>query len=217
VSVGQLFAGSMIPGLMLVGLYILYQLVFAFLRPDDGPGDPAGGTRPHLRRELARALVPPIVLIVAVLGSILGGVATPTEAAAVGAIGATLLAGLRQRAILADLSGRRSRRRRWSLLGGAFDLRLGRARRRRCRPIAIGAAALAVGLAFGVAVALWRCFRGAACCRRVHATMTITAMIFATLIGATLFALVFRGLGGEETVELLSRPSRAVSSARCWR
>ena len=96
-SVGQVFAAAMIPGLMLVGLYISYQIIVAWLRPSHAPALPAEeiagqGTD---RRRLWDVLVPPILLIVAVLGSILGGVATPTEAAAVGAVGATMLAGYR--------------------------------------------------------------------------------------------------------------------------
>ncbi|WP_170985158.1 TRAP transporter large permease subunit [Roseomonas sp. AR75] len=206
VSVGQLFAGSMIPGLMLVGLYILYQLVIAFLRPELAPAIPREEAARISTRELLNALVPPIVLIVAVLGSILGGVATPTEAAAVGAIGATMLAGLRQKG------------RAWPihlgalcavgvvLLGMLFDLRLGRAQPPLADRIALaGAAVLCLGLAFGVIVALWRCYGAGVLSAVSHTTMTITAMIFATLIAATLFSLVFRGLGGEETVkELLS-------------
>ncbi len=97
VSVGQLFAGSMIPGLMLASIYILYQVVLCRLRPEVGPAMPAAERAGVTAADLARALVPPIALIVAVLGSILAGVATPTEAASVGAVGATLLAGLRIR------------------------------------------------------------------------------------------------------------------------
>jgi TRAP-type mannitol/chloroaromatic compound transport system permease large subunit len=58
-------------------------------------------------------------------------------------------------------------------------------------------------MAFGILLALWRCFRAGVLSAVTHSTMTITAMIFATLIGATLFSLVFRGLGGEETVKAM--------------
>jgi TRAP-type mannitol/chloroaromatic compound transport system permease large subunit len=99
VSVGDLFAGALFPGLALVGMYILYTAVICLVRPDAGPPIPrdelydtaSGG----LTGRLLHALVAPAVLIVSVLGSILIGVATPTEAAAVGAIGATLLGGHR--------------------------------------------------------------------------------------------------------------------------
>ena len=98
VSVGDLFMGALVPGLMLVGLYILYVATTAWLHPESAPA----ADRKELMRELGherglgmlllKGLVPPIVLIVAVLGSILGGFATPTEASAVGAFGAMLLA-----------------------------------------------------------------------------------------------------------------------------
>ncbi len=128
VSVGELFAGSMIPGLMLAGIYILYQLVLCWLRPETGPAIPRQEIDGLTGAQIARALLPPIVLIVAVLGSILGGIATPTEAASVGAVGATLLAGLRldesrpwpiYAAALATVG--------MVILGSTFDMRLGRA------------------------------------------------------------------------------------------
>ncbi len=92
VSVGDLFAGALIPGLMLVALYVLYIVVVAILKPGSmpahqrGPDDAVGIVR------VLNALAPPLILIFAVLGSILGGLATPTEAAGVGAMGALLLA-----------------------------------------------------------------------------------------------------------------------------
>ncbi|MDP7640914.1 MAG: TRAP transporter large permease subunit, partial [Alphaproteobacteria bacterium] len=99
VSVGDLFAGALIPGIMLVGFYMLYQIIVAWLRPDSSPAiDPsefADERGFEMWRRIGHALIPPFVLIIAVLGSILAGVATPTEAAAVGAVGALLLAGLR--------------------------------------------------------------------------------------------------------------------------
>ena len=94
VSVGDLFVGALLPGLMLVGLYLLYLMMVALFKPDSVPAIP-GGERQHkgeLLRKALKVLVPPLLLIVAVLGSILGGLATPTEAASVGAIGAMLLA-----------------------------------------------------------------------------------------------------------------------------
>ncbi|MBM3560354.1 MAG: TRAP transporter large permease subunit, partial [Alphaproteobacteria bacterium] len=97
VSVGDLFAGALIPGLILVGFYIVYQVIIAWLWPASSPPVPRddSGNYSSLGARVAKALLPPIVLIIAVLGSILAGVATPTEAAAVGAVGSTLLAGLR--------------------------------------------------------------------------------------------------------------------------
>ncbi len=143
VSVADLFAGAIIPGLVLVLLYLLYLIGVAILLPQKSPAIAPDPAAPHglaLLRRLIAVLIAPIALILAVLGSILGGIATPTEAASVGAVGAILLAALR--------SG-------------------------------------ATGLLMPVMVR----------------TTQITSMIFLILIGATLFSLVFRGLGGDVMVE----------------
>lgn len=95
VSVGDLFKAALIPGLMLGVLYIVYLLVTGYLKPDWMPladkSDIATDTTP-LPLALLRDLVGPVFLMVAVLGSIMAGIATPTEAAAIGALGAILLA-----------------------------------------------------------------------------------------------------------------------------
>ena len=92
VSVGDLFAGALIPGLLLVTLYVIYILGVAFFRPETMPAHQREpGERLTFARVL-RALFPPLLLIFAVRGSILGGYATPTEAAGVGGMGALLLA-----------------------------------------------------------------------------------------------------------------------------
>jgi tripartite ATP-independent transporter DctM subunit len=95
VSVGDLFIGAILPGLLLVVLYVIYILIGSYLRPDIAPAIPKEELDAISRRELfvrvGRALVPPLFLMVAVLGSIFAGIASPTEAAAVGAVGATLL------------------------------------------------------------------------------------------------------------------------------
>jgi tripartite ATP-independent transporter DctM subunit len=100
VSVADLFAGAIVPGLVLVLLYMLYLVAVAIVDPKKSPviaSDPAAPRGFALVGRLLTALVAPIALILAVLGSILGGVATPTEAASVGAVGAILLAALRTR------------------------------------------------------------------------------------------------------------------------
>jgi tripartite ATP-independent transporter DctM subunit len=92
VSVGDLFAGALLPGLLLVAMYVAYLVLVAVLKPSAMPAhrhDDAGSVS---IAAILHALVPPLVLIFAVLGSILGGVATPTEAAGVGAAGALLIA-----------------------------------------------------------------------------------------------------------------------------
>ncbi|MEY3256921.1 MAG: hypothetical protein RLZZ29_2056 [Cyanobacteriota bacterium] len=100
VSVGDLFLGALIPGLMLSGSYILYILAIAFFQPDKVPDIPANVeilTGAKLLKKVIKAVLPPILLIFAVLGSIFFGIATPTEAGAVGAVGASLLAAFNKR------------------------------------------------------------------------------------------------------------------------
>jgi tripartite ATP-independent transporter DctM subunit len=97
VSVGDLFVGALIPGLMLVVLYLLYLLLRAWLNPRLMPALPLAERQQAgpIGLRVAKALLPPLLLIFAVLGSILAGLATPTEAASVGAVGAMLLAAMR--------------------------------------------------------------------------------------------------------------------------
>ena len=137
ISVSDLFAGAILPGLLLVGLYLVYLMAMAVLRPNSCPAVGPSDTPPATG--LLEALLAPVLLIVAVLGSILYGVATPTEAASVGAVGAMLLAA--RKAGFAKL----------------------------LMPV-------------------------------VEKTTQITSMIFLILIGATLFSLVFRALGGDDMV-----------------
>lgn len=210
VAVGDLFAGAVLPGLVLVGLYIVYLLVVVRWRPSLAPLPErarlmaeAGTT--NLWRHTLQALIPPLVLIVAVLGSILAGIATPTEAASVGAVGALLLAGYhhdRRRALPIYLGA----------LGFvalvaltyAFELRFARAE---AGLEAIAGFVLA-GLAclaalYGCAVALVRTWRNGVLGQSVRYSARLTAMVFAIVIGATLFGLVFRGLGGDDSVRAL--------------
>ena len=95
VSVADLFVGALIPGVILVGLYIVYLLIMARFRPESCPAIPQEErnlSRIELFVRVIQVLIPPIFLILAVLGSIIMGLATPTEAASVGALGAILLA-----------------------------------------------------------------------------------------------------------------------------
>ncbi len=108
VSVGDLFMGAIVPGLLLVTLYIIYLLITSLRRPDLAPkGQHEDDTDEISTGALLASLAPPILLIILVLGSIVSGAATPTEAAGVGALGATLLAlrkGQLNRAKLADIA-----------------------------------------------------------------------------------------------------------------
>ena len=92
VSVGDLFIGALIPGMILVGMYIAYLIFVAVTQPKKLPALPQEALGPIEWGRLFKALIPPLVLMGSVLGSILAGVATPTEAASLGAIGALVLA-----------------------------------------------------------------------------------------------------------------------------
>lgn len=95
VSVGDLFLGSVIPGLILAGLYATYVLIISRLKPDLAPGLPPEAltfTRAELLREVLRVVVPPGLLVLFVLGSIFMGLASPTEAGSIGAMGSVFLA-----------------------------------------------------------------------------------------------------------------------------
>jgi len=95
VPVGDLFKAALVPGLVLVGAYILFILVVSFVKKDMAPAIPPDPSRGNKKKQVIRALIdiiPSLTLIILVLGSIFEGVATPTESAAVGSIGAVLLA-----------------------------------------------------------------------------------------------------------------------------
>jgi tripartite ATP-independent transporter DctM subunit len=200
ISVGQVFAAALVPGLVLVGLYILFMLARAWLTPDAAPAMREAAD-PPTAAEVMGAILPPVLLIVAVLGAVLGGVASPNEAASVGAVGAILMA------------GRKAGAAPWLILSGAAALMLlavaaGLAPVRLQRSD-IGAGGYALGAvyvamaALGVAAvlsALRATFRAGALTASLTATMTLTAMIFATILTASVFSLVFVGLGGEERV-----------------
>ncbi len=200
ISVGQIFAGALIPGLTLVAIYILYILLRGVFLPDDMPPVKSDDGRPSIG-EVARAVLPPVLLIFAVLGAILGGVATPTEAASVGAIGAMLMAGVRQGAnrnlvligtiallILAVMAGVAPVRFQRNDLTG-FDYVLG-----------AGYVVLAVIGIVTILACLRQAWKTDILKSALTSTMTVSSMIFATILTASMFSLVFVGLGGEDHV-----------------
>ncbi len=202
VSVGDLFAGALVPGLCLVGLYILYQAVMAFFKPETSPAvrpEDISAEIPNLPLMLLRSLLPPVVLIVAVLGSILMGIATPTEAASVGAVGAILLAALK--------GGQESKLPVYAagiaiplllLLANLTDLK--RIAEDGVGPAALLAFLLLAVIVVGLVTGLRRLLKRGILKEVCQSTMEMTAMVFVILIGATIFSLVFRGLGGDELV-----------------
>ena len=208
VSVGDLFAGALIPGLILVMLYALYIAVTAFFKPEAAPAEPwPENVNPwvFIKRTL-KAMLPPIFLIFAVLGSILSGYATPTRGAALGALGAVLLAAYRIAPqgfakkgavfaatslillILVDLTG--------------IDMRFNQDAWQFSERAALGFALGFAGIAMlGTALAIGPLMRDETMADVSRTTMHITCMVFVILIGATVFSLVFRGFGGDEMVE----------------
>ncbi|MBD2308194.1 TRAP transporter large permease subunit [Chroococcidiopsis sp. FACHB-1243] len=100
VSVGDLFIGSVIPGLMMAGAFAIHVVVVAFLKPEVAPAlpeDVRAAAGKNLGKRVVQVMIPPLLLILLVLGSIFFGIATPTEAGAVGCLGAVVLAGFNRR------------------------------------------------------------------------------------------------------------------------
>ncbi|WP_323761145.1 TRAP transporter large permease [Maricaulis sp.] len=207
VSVGDLFAGALIPGMLLVSLYIGYQIVMAIVKPDSAPAAPAEGK--VTLAGLLHALLPPLALIIGVLGSILTGLATPTEAAGVGAVGATFIAGARN----AGHSGNPRLGQLVSYLGLAALLGLialvvfaniGAERRLYVTDLGtlggVLTGALVVITLLGAGWSLIRLKRSGVLDQVMGSTAMISAMVFVILIGASLFSLIFRELGGDDTV-----------------
>ncbi|TDI63620.1 MAG: TRAP transporter large permease subunit [Alphaproteobacteria bacterium] len=195
ITVGDLFAGAFLPGMGLVFLFILYQIGMAIFRPETCPAMPRTGEQKIAGKFLARvitALIIPVALIVAVLGSILTGVATPTEAASLGAVGAFLLAGLK----LAPS--------RWKVItAGALALMV----------ILAGGAGLIDGFSamvtwpfliifgWGFLVSLGAAWKTGVLAEVMTSTLKISTMVFTILLAAALFSLVFRGFGGDSYIE----------------
>jgi len=104
-SVGDLFIGALFPGILLVVIYLIYIAMVAWRKPMSMPAIPkdAHNNSAHIIEDVVLSLLPPITLIIAVLGSIIAGLATPTEAAAIGAVGAMLLALTKKQLTLENL------------------------------------------------------------------------------------------------------------------
>jgi TRAP-type mannitol/chloroaromatic compound transport system permease large subunit len=205
VSVGDLFAGSMLPGIGLALLYMVWVIVKAIIDPKSCP--PLGMSedeRKGLGRRIVIALIPPILLIVAVLGSIVAGVATPTESASVGSLGAIMLTLSKA---ISERLGRHmgteelERRLFWFWIGFiGLLVALG---------WTMGAVGLLTALVAAVAAGLVWCLAVSELRRDVFTTMfgaargttLISSMVFVILLGASIFSLVFRGLGGDHMVE----------------
>ena len=140
-AVGDLFKAAVIPGVMLIGAYVTYILVLSYIKPEYCPPIPVEEDKATILKQAAKDIVPPMLLIIAVLGSIFSGIATPTESSAIGAVGAI---------VLAQFYG---------------------------------------GISFKTIFAVSK------------DSVKVSSMIFAVLIGATAFSMVFSYSGGEYLVE----------------
>ncbi len=197
-SVGDLFAGALIPGLGLVLLYVLYQVLVAIFFPDSCPPIADEKEKIDLKPVLA-AFLPPIILVVAVLGSILGGIATPTEAAALGAVGAILMSGYKNdksRPMPVIVAGT-------SIvlllfLGGVFDLRMGREDIAFMDYVAFAISIpVVIAMIWGIADSFMRIYRNKVIHEVMQMTAKISSMIFIIMVGAALFTLIFLGFNGD--------------------
>ncbi len=207
VSVGDLFAGALIPGLILVLFYLSWVAAVAIFRPSACP--PAkldDDTAPLTATDVLLGVGAPVGLIVAVLGSILGGIAPPTEASAIGAGGALLLAGLR---LARDTGSRLSSVMIAGLLSlpvililrNTLDLRVGDIAHSGLAAAGMGLTAIACLVFLASLVAGLLVLRKASqLVPALKSSSHITSMVFLILIGASLFSLVFRGFDGDDLI-----------------
>jgi len=204
-SAGEMFMGALVPGLVLVGLYIIYILIVALFRKGSAPPVPYEGKFDRkFAKRVALALTPPLTLIFLVLGSIILGVATVNQAGAVGAVGAMIMGGYRltagQRnayypAILGVVSTVAI-----AILLAFFDLNVKSIKEGDAIGIFLASVAV-TGLLIAVAWSAWRIYK---IDDTLHGVMVETAkttsMVFIILIGAAMLTSAFRGFGGEELV-----------------
>ncbi|MFC6658029.1 TRAP transporter large permease subunit [Roseibium salinum] len=207
-SAGEMFLGAFLPGLVLVGLYMLFILGFALLKPSSAPAVHEEGTFTRgFALKVLITLVPPLALIFLVLGSIIAGVATVNQAGAIGAVGAMIMAGYRlgegkrgaySPAILSILA----------LLGlavvvsfyGSVNIKLIQTSD---DVVALVLALIAVSLLL-IAI-FWSGWRTLAMGNTLRGVMVETAkttsLVFIILLGAAMLTAAFRAFGGEELVK----------------
>ncbi len=206
-SAGDMFMGAFIPGLILVGLYMAYILVTALLKPEKAPPVPYDGKYDaRFFKGVLLALMPPLLLIFAVLGSIILGVATVNQAGAIGAIGALLMG-----------SYRLTQGQRWSyapvvlallsviaiaILVNSFDINIKNIKTEQDQ-LGVNLALIATaGLLIAVFWAIYRAWKINNTLMDVMIdTAKTTSMVFIILIGAAMLTAAFRAFGGEELVK----------------
>ena len=213
-SAGDMFVGAFLPGLVLVGLYMAYILISAFLNPESAPPVPYNGKIDgKFLLKVLMALVPPLTLIFTVLGSIIMGIATVNQAGAIGAIGAMIMGGYRLTegqkssfypAILAVISTTAI-----IFILSLYELNIKNIRNSEEATAMVFATIAVIGLLISVFWSAWRTYRIENTLKGVMLeTSKTTSMVFIILIGAAMLTSAFRGFGGEELVKefLLSVP-----------
>ncbi len=206
-SAGDMFLGAFLPGLVLVGLYVTYILITAIIRPKSAPPVPSDDKFDlQFAFRVILALVPPLALIFAVLGSIILGIATVNQAGAIGAIGAMIMAGYRLMegkrgaftpAIIAIVSIVAI-----MVLLGQFDLNIKSIDTRQDLTGVILAVIAVIGLLFAVGWSGWRTVKIDDTLKGVMVeTAKTTSMVFIILLGAAMLTAAFRSFGGEELVK----------------
>ncbi|MEM8795704.1 MAG: TRAP transporter large permease subunit [Pseudomonadota bacterium] len=206
-SAGDMFLGALVPGLVLVGLYILFILGFAFIKPSRAPAVPFEGEYDlKFAGRVGLILIPPLALIFLVLGSIIGGIATVNQAGAIGAAGALVMAGYRlfpgnrttfYPAILALIS----------LAGIGFVLSNFDTNVKNIDTasdqLGVTLGAIFVGtLIISLVWSAWRAMKIEDTLREVMIeTAKTTSLVFIILLGAAMLTAAFRAFGGEELVK----------------
>jgi TRAP-type mannitol/chloroaromatic compound transport system permease large subunit len=204
-SAGDMFLGALLPGLVLVGLYMLYVLVYARLNPKSAPPVPFRGKfDSKFWIKVIMVIIPPLALILAVLGSILMGIATVNQAGSIGAIGATMMAGYRLHegkknayypiivAIISIIP--------IYILTKNYNLNIKATDTRNLTAILVTGFFTIIFL-IGITWSFWRTYKINNVLKEVITeTCVTTSMVFIILLGAAMLTSGFRAFGGEELV-----------------
>ncbi|MGI9355800.1 MAG: TRAP transporter large permease subunit, partial [Rhizobiaceae bacterium] len=206
-SAGEMFLGAFLPGLVLVGLYMAYILIFAILKPTAAPAvHYEGKFDGAFWARVGLILVPPLALIFLVLGSIIAGIATVNQAGAIGAAGALIMAGYRL------TEGRRSTYYPALLAIAALFIAGFAITNYPMNVKAVWAEGDAIGIALGVVATVmlltalvwsgWRAYKIEDTLQGVMVeTAKTTSLVFIILLGAAMLTAAFRAFGGEELVK----------------
>ncbi len=204
-SAGDMFLGALLPGLVLVGLYMLYVFVYARINPKSAPPVPFKGQFDFkFWMKVIMVIIPPLALIFAVLGSILMGIATVNQAGSIGAIGATIMAGYRLHqgkkdayyplliSVISIIP--------IFILSKNFNLNIKAVETRDFAAILVTAFFTAIFL-IGIVWSFWRAYKVNDVLKEVVTeTCVTTSMVFIILLGAAMLTSGFRAFGGEELV-----------------